>query len=138
MMTHAEAREAFILLIDRFNYSELEQSMIIMQNQVSIGNGPIEPPDQGLWCRVFIRNAPTFISGLGDTLCTRTVGNLIIQCFDRIGNSTVALTDLGDAWIEHLQFKRVGHLEILQGSVIDVGETEDFYQFNVNFEYRIN
>jgi hypothetical protein len=53
-------------------------------------------------------------------------------------NSTVALTGLGDAWIEHLQFKRVEHLEILQGLVIDVGETEDFYQFNVIFEYRIN
>lgn len=136
MMTHAEARKVFMQLIDSFDY--IDKAQVLTQNQPMRNGQAFEPPKEGLWCRVFIRNAPTFISGLGDTPCTRTVGNLIIQCFDRIGNSTVALTDLGDAWIEHLQFKCVGHLEILQGSVIDVGEKEDFYQFNVIFEYRIN
>lgn len=138
MMTHGEAREAFIALIDSFDYPALDQSMIVMQNEASRSGEPFEPPDQGLWCRVFIRNAPSFISGMADTPCTRTVGNLIIQCFDRIGCTTYELTKLGDAWIQHLQFKHDNHLTILTGSVIDVGEIEDFYQVNVIFEYRIN
>lgn len=136
MMTFTEARAAFMRLIDSFDY--LDQSVIFTQNQKEHSNQPIEPPDQGLWCRVFIRNAPSFISGMADKPCVRTVGNLIIQCFDRRGNDTLELTNLADAWIQHLQFKHDNHLTILTGSVIDVGEIEDLYQMNVVFEYRIN
>ncbi|SPL69149.1 hypothetical protein [Acinetobacter stercoris] len=135
MMTHTQAREAFMRLIDSFDY--LDQSMIFTQNQKQPSQ-PFEPPDQGLWCRVVVRNAPSFISCMADEPRTRTVGNLIIQCFDRLGNDTIELSKLGDAWIKHLQFKQVDQLTIMTGSVIDVGEAEDFYQFNVIFEYRIN
>ena len=138
MMTHEQARIAFMQLIDSFEFKSLDQSMIFTQNQPTKNGGPFEAPDDGLWCQVFIRNAPSFISGLAGMPHTRTVGNLIIQCFDRVGKDTVSLTELSDAWIKHLQFKCVEHLELLQGSVIDVGETEDFYQFNVIFEYRVN
>lgn len=137
-MTHTEARAAFMRLIDSFDYPDLDQALIFTQNQMPKDSEPFDPPLDALWCQVFIRNAPSFISGLGDVPCTRTVGNLIIQCFDRRGNDTVALTALADAWIQHLQFKQVDHIEIMQGSVIDVGETDDFYQFNVILEYRIN
>lgn len=138
MMTHSEARAAFMRLIADFDYPDLEQDYIFTQNQSTTGSEPLNAPEDKLWCRVFIRNAPSFITGLADSPCTRTVGNLIIQCFDRRGNDTVALTELCDAWIKHLQFKQVNHLEMLQGSAIDVGESEDFYQMNVVVEYRIN
>lgn len=138
MMTHNEARAAFMRLIDSFNYPNLHQSHIFTQNQPTCDNQPFEPPHDGLWCLVFMRNAPSFVSGLGNTPCTRTVGNLIIQCFDRRGNDTAVLTELADAWVQHLQFKQVDRLEIMQGSVIDVGQMDDFYQLNVILEYRIN
>lgn len=138
MMTHEQARQAFMTLISSFDYPFLDQSLIFTQNQKKGNDQPYEPPENGLWCEVFIRNAPSFISGLADKPCTRTVGNLIIQCFDRIDSDIVNLTNLGDAWIDHLQFKQIDHLEILQGSLIDVGDSNGFYQFNVVFEYRIN
>jgi len=135
-MTHEQARQAFMTLIDSFDY--LDQSLIFTQNQKMGNDQPFEPPEHGLWCEVSIQNAPSFIASIGNKPCTRTVGNLIIQCFERLNNDTVELTKLADAWIEHLQFKQISHLEILQGSVINVGRSGDFYQFNVIFEYRIN
>jgi hypothetical protein len=82
MMNHGEACKVFMQLIGSFDY--IDKAHVFTQNQPMKNGQPFEPPKEGLWCRVFIRNAPAFISGLGDMPCIRTVGNLIIQCFDRI------------------------------------------------------
>lgn len=137
-MTYEEIR---IALMGRLgSFTGIEQERIDYPNQKS----PFKQPKDGAWCRPNIQYGDAFMAGMADKPHTRRPGRLVIQCFDREGNGIGSLSRLADSLIEHFEYWSTGHLECLEGSVVDVGtrhasnarDRVDFYQYNVIIKFR--
>ena len=136
MMTNTEALQAILSCIGTF--TGMKKSNIQLANNPLVGGKPYEPPKGEIWAKVTVRNAGSFISGIGDQPCTRTTGIVFIQLFAPLNSGTNDLSMLADKWSDHLQFYRVSHLELLEASIQDTGENNGYYQYNVNVAYRVN
>ncbi|MEZ2742672.1 phage tail terminator-like protein [Paenalcaligenes hominis] len=129
-MTYEEIR---IALMGRLgSFTGIEQERIDYPNQKS----PFKQPKDGAWCRPSIQYGEAFMAGIADKPHTRRPGRLVIQCFDREGNGIGPLSRLADELIEHFAYWSAGHLECLEGSVIDAGRNNGFYQYNVIIRFR--
>ena len=136
MMTNTEALQAILRRVGAF--TGMEKSIIQLVNNLIIKGKPFEPPKSVIWARVTVKNAGSFISGIGNKPCTRTTGIVFIQLFTPLNSGTNDLSILADKWSDHMQFYSVGHLEMLEASILDVGEDNGYYQYNVNVAYRFN
>lgn len=113
-------------------FSGIAQDCIAYPNQPEV----FEPPDEGLWCRLNIQYGQAFMAGMADQPYTRKPGQIVIQCFDRVRAGPKALSMLADALEAHFAYWSSGDLECLEASQIVVGETNGFYQINVNIRFR--
>lgn len=129
-MTYEEIRVALMGRLATFE--GIEQGRIDYPNQKS----PFKQPKEGVWCRPTVQYGEAFMAGMADKPHTRITGRLVIQCFDREGDGTGGLARLADALIAHFAYWSKGHLECLEGSVIDVGRNSGFYQYNVIIRFR--
>lgn len=130
-MTLEEARQAIILRLTTFTG--------ITQDRVQYPNSPnFTVPTTGLWCRVTINYGPSFIAGLGNGLCYRDVGQIAIQCFGRKNTGEKALTQLADYWRDHLREMAISHLEIPMVHAPRRSEDNDFVQYLVLADFRVN
>ena len=135
-MTNTEALQAILRRVGAF--TGMEKSSIQLANNQIIKGKPFESPKGEIWARVTVKNAGSFISGIGNKPCTRTTGIVFIQLFAPLNSGTNDLSLLADKWSEHLQFYGESHLEMLEASILDVGEDNGYYQYNVNVAYRFN
>lgn len=108
--------------------------------RVTSENVNYTPPTTGVWARVTVLGGINFISGLADTPCTREVGTLVIQCFDRENTSIIGVKTFADNLAKHFAYYQTDKLELLAPSVIYVGLNTDtkFFQYNVSIPYRYN
>ena len=144
MMTNTQALQAILARVGTF--TGMPKANIQLANNPFIGGKPYEPPAGQIWAKVTVKNAGTFISSIGDKPCTRTPGIVFIQLFAPLHSGTLELSILADKWAEHMQFYKVGNLEMLQADILDAGHssaigdpsTMSFYQYNVNVSYRVN
>lgn len=144
MMTNTQALQAILARVGTF--TGMPKANIQLANNPLVGGKPYEPPAGQIWAKVTVKNAGTFISGIGDQPCTRTPGIVFIQLFAPLHSGTLELSKLADKWAEHMQFYKVGDLEMLQADILDAGHssaigdpsTMSFYQYNVNVSYRVN
>lgn len=136
MMTNTEALQAILRRVGTF--TGMKKTNIQLANNPPVGGKPFEPPKGELWAKITIKNAGSFIYGIGNKPCTRTTGIVFIQLFAPLNSGTNDLSFLADKWSEHLQFYGMSHLEMLEASILDVGEDNGYYQYNVNVAYRIN
>ena len=136
MMTNTDALQAILSRIGTF--IGMKKTNIQFANNPLIGGKPYEPPKSEIWAKVTVKNAGSFISGMGNKPCTRTTGIVYIQLFAPLNSGTHKLSILADKWSDHLQFYRVSHLEMLEASILDTGENNGYYQYNVNVAYRVN
>ncbi|MCK4087560.1 hypothetical protein HCY58_10920 [Acinetobacter radioresistens] len=130
-MTLEEARKAITSRL--ITFTGLAQDRIHLPN-----NADFVVPEKGLWCRVTINYGPSFITGLGDGLCYRDVGQIAIQCFGRKNTGEKALTQLADYWRDHLRELAVSHLEIPLVHAPRRSEDNDFVQYLVLADFRVN
>lgn len=56
----------------------------------------------------------------------------------RLNTHEVAITKLADAWLTHFEYFKSGQLECLQGQVQNLGNNDDFIQYNISINYRVN
>lgn len=144
MMTNTQALQAILARVGTF--TGMPKANIQLANNPLVGGKPYEPPTGEIWAKVTVKNAGTFISSIGDQPCTRTPGIVFIQLFAPLHSGTLELSKLADKWAEHMQFYKVGGLEMLQADILDAGHssaigdpsTMSFYQYNVNVSYRVN
>ena len=103
-------------------------------------NVNFKPPHAGFFIRPTILGGINFMSGMADKPCTREVGTVIVQCFDREGQGTGNLKRFTDALANHLAYYKADKLELLAPSIIDAGfdPNTKFYQMNVSIGYRYN
>ena len=101
-------------------------------------NSNFIPPTTGIWIRPTVLGGINFMSGMSDGPCTREVGTLIVQCFDRENAGTMALKEYADNLAKHFAYYKIDKLELLAPSIVDVGLNNGFYQYNVSLPYRYN
>ena len=144
MMTNTEALQAILTRVGTFTG--------MPKVNIQLANNPLkdgmvyEPPEKEIWAKVTVSNAGSFIAGIGDKPCKRTVGIIFIQLFAPLHSGTLELSNLADLWASHLEFYKVGDLELREASIIDAGHlsvigdpsTMSFYQYNVNVSYVVN
>jgi len=130
MMTNTEALQAILARVGIF--TGMPKENIQLANNPLKDGKPYEPPE--------------FITGIGDKPCKRTVGIIFIQLFAPLHSGTLELSELADLWASHLEFYKVGDLELREASIIDAGHSSaigdpsamSFYQYNVNLSYQVN
>ena len=102
-------------------------------------NTNFTPPLTGTWIRPTVLGGINFMSGMSDMPCTREVGTVIVQLFDRENTGTGNLKTYADSLASHLSYHKADKLELLTASVIDIGiDGRQFYQYNVSIPYRYN
>lgn len=134
-MNNSQALETIHNLVGLFKGMPLKN--IQLANNPLVNGKPFEPP-KALWAKVTVKNAGSHIAEIGNKPLKRTSGIIFIQLFAPMNTGTLELSKLADQWAEHLQFKHINTLEIRAASIVDVGENNDFYQYNVNVSYVIN
>ncbi|WP_434577548.1 hypothetical protein [Pseudomonas sp. Z1-6] len=110
----------------------IDQARIDYPNQPTV----FTPPATGLWCRLNIQYASSFMAGMADRPHTRKPGQISIQCFARERTGTKAINELADALEAHFAYWMSGDLECMEASQVVAGEFEGFYQINVNIRFR--
>ncbi|EKU29568.1 DUF4128 domain-containing protein [Alcaligenes sp. DN25] len=136
------------------NFEQISKAIIdhmvaltgIAQERIEYPNAhaAFTPPDTGVWCRLLIKNTDSEISGMGAKPYTRKSGEILIECFDRLGQGRQELDRLSDALDEHFSFWSEGALECLGLSQVDVAaddpqkrpQREEFYQINLTVPFR--
>ncbi|MCY1161829.1 hypothetical protein D9M71_18570 [compost metagenome] len=144
MMTNTEALQAILARVGTF--TGMPKAYIQLANNPLKDGKPYEPPSNQIWAKVTVSNAGSFITGIGDKPCKRTVGIIFIQLFAPLHSGTLELSELADLWASHLEFYKVGDLELREASIIDAGHSSaigdpsamSFYQYNVNVSYQVN
>lgn len=144
MMSNTQALQAILARVGTFN--GMPKANIQLANNPLVGGKPFEPPSNEIWAKVTVSNAGSFIAGIGDKPCKRTVGIIFIQLFAPLHSGTLELSELADLWASHLEFYKVGDLELREANIIDAGHSSaigdpssmSFYQFNVNVSYVVN
>lgn len=144
MMSNTQALQAILARVGTF--TGMPKANIQLANNPLVGGKPFEPPEKEIWAKITVSNAGSFIVGIGDKPCKRTVGIIFIQLFAPLHSGTLELSELADLWVSHLEFYRVGDLELREATIIDAGHssaigdpsTMSFYQYNVNVSYAVN
>lgn len=95
-----------------------------------------KPPATGLWCRLNIQHGTAFMAGMADKPYTRKPGQISIQCFARVATGIKTLNVLADQLEAHFAYWASGDLEFDAASQVVAGESEGFYQINVNIRFR--
>lgn len=106
-------------------------------DRIAWPNRPFDTPTTGIWARITIQYGDSFMAGMGNNPHTRTIGQVVVQMFDRHGNGLSVLGQKADSLGGHLSYYTVGQLELLAASRFDVGdEGNGFYQANLIVPFR--
>lgn len=120
-------------------FNGMAKENIQLSNNPLVDGKPFEPPENDIWAKVTVKNAGSFIAEIGSKPSTRTTGIVYIQLFAPLNTGTDLLSQMADKWAEHMQFYKVGDLELREASIIDVSTLgELYYQYNMNVAYVVN
>lgn len=95
-------------------------------------------PPEGTWYRLTVQHGVNLMVGMADKPCTRELGAVVVQIFYPNNRNTDSAKRLADQIGSHFQYYRIGKLEFLTASIINVPERENGYQLNVRIPYRYN
>lgn len=127
------------LKIERLIMSHFMKWEHFNQTRTARENRNFTPPKTGVWIRVSVVGGINHIASMNDKPCVREVGTLIVQLFDRENTGTAELKRHADSLANHLSCQILGddgELELLAPSIINVGNSDGFYQINVSVPYR--
>lgn len=135
-MTNTEALSEILGKIGEFKEMPLEYVQI--PNNPILNGKPFKPPKDQIWAKINIKNAGSRITEIGEKPNKRTVGIIYIQLLGPMNSGTFELSKLADQWAEHLEYFKLPGLELREATIVDVGESNGLYQYNVNISYQIN
>lgn len=101
----------------------------------ALPNQNFKPPANKVWYRLTIQSGVNMMSGMDEKPRTRELGAVVVQIFTPENQPLGQAKTLADSLNQHLSYFMKDELELLTGSVIDVGFNE-FYQINVRVPYR--
>lgn len=126
------------LTIEKIIMSHLLTLPNFDKTKVARVNHNFTPPPTGIWYRVNIVGGVNVVACINEKPCTREIGTLILQVFDRENNGTAKLKQACDELAKHFAYFSQENLELLTPSIINVGVDNGFYQMNVSISYRYN
>ncbi|WP_151712960.1 phage tail terminator-like protein [Acinetobacter bereziniae] len=137
-MRDIDAKREIRKLIETFTSKAIKKEHFQFQNQPLESGKPFTAPHNEIWAQVSFGGGDKRIVGLADKPCTRTTGMLFIQLFAPRNTGTDSALIVAEKLAEHVQFYRIGGLELQASSVIEVPNNPDFYQVNVHTPYTVN
>ena len=99
------------------------------------GNDDFDPPSSGTWVRIQVVPFGSENADVGGTL-HRTIGEIVVQCFAPAKSGEKALLDMVDEVTSIFQNKTFNGVECFATSLVRVGASGDWYQFNANTEFK--
>lgn len=93
-------------------------------------------PPKGQWCRVSLQGGINRISSINQATCIQELGLVIIQLFELENLGTAKLKAKADSLARHLGCYQKDRLELLAPSIINAGQSNGYYQINVQIPYR--
>lgn len=95
-------------------------------------------PLDGIWYRLTVQHGINLMVGMASEPCTRELGAVVVQIFYPNNKRTESAKRLADSLGDHFKYYRIGKLELMTPSVINVPQREDGYQINVRIPFRYN
>ncbi|UIW10340.1 hypothetical protein [Flyfo siphovirus Tbat2_3] len=128
-MTLTEIRNAVI--------SRMTAQTAIAKKDVTYPNDPtFDPTGKSIWAR--LANIPGMAGAneIGAGPVVHRTGTVIIQVFVPVGSRSLLITQTADKIRELFEFQDDGKLSYFSVSAYEAGESDGWYQWNVNIPYR--
>lgn len=128
-MTLTEIRNAVI--------SRMAAQTAIAKSDVTYPNDPtFNPTGKAIWAR--LSNIPGLAGSveIGNGPVIHRTGTIIIQLFVPVGSRSLLITQTADKIRELFEYQDDGRLSYSAVSAFDAGETDGWYQWNINIPYR--
>lgn len=125
-------------------YKKIGQFTGVEKNNLRFNNQPLQngqvftPPQDKLWCKVFINYSDSFTSEISNKPLIRDFGIISIQCFAPKDAGTLKMSMLVDQWRDFLQSFGVPFMEIYKVHAAQDMADDNFYAKIVRAEFRIN
>ncbi|UOO89127.1 phage tail terminator-like protein [Vitreoscilla massiliensis] len=129
-MTPYEAQQA--LLAHFFAATFIDVDVFDTPNSDSFAR-----PEKGIWGRVNFSGAFGAFAGFGDNPRTKQSGTMVVQLFVPKGSGWGELSEFASQLAAYLSWHDYDRLETHAASIIDVGERDGQYQYNVSLPYII-
>ena len=128
-MTLTEIRNAVI--------SRMTAQTAIASDAVDYPNGPVfDPSSRSIWARLTNISGQAGAIEIGAGPVVHRTGVLIIQLFVPVGSGTLLITKTADKLTELFEFQDDGRLSYFAVSTVPAGETDGWYQLNLQIPYR--
>ena len=128
-MTLTEIRHAVI--------SRMAAQTAIASDAVDYPNGPVfDPSSRSIWARLTNIAGQAGATEIGAGPVVHRTGVLIIQLFVPVGSGTLLITQTADKLTELFEFQDDGRLSYFAVSTVPAGETDGWYQLNLQIPYR--
>lgn len=128
-MTLTEIRHAVI--------SRMAAQTAIASDAVDYPNGPVfDPGGRSIWARLTNISGQAGAIEIGAGPVVHRTGVLIIQLFVPVGSGTLLITQTADKLTELFEFQDYGRLSYFAVSTVPAGETDGWYQLNLQIPYR--
>lgn len=128
-MTLTEIRNAVI--------ARMAAQTAISKSDVTYPNDPtFDPSGKDIWAR--LTNIPGLAgtNEIGAGPVVHRTGMVIIQLFVPAGSHSLLITETADKIRDLFEFKDDGKLSYFAVSVYEGGESDGWYQWNINIPYR--
>ena len=125
-------------LIEKLILAHMRAWPHFQQARFAEDNINFKPPLDGMWYRLTVQHGINIMAGMADAPVTRELGAVAIQIFYPNNKRTESLQRLADSLGEHFIYYRIGSLELMTPSVVNVPQRENGYQINVRIPYRYN
>lgn len=128
-MTLTEIRNAIM--------SRMTAQTAIAKKDVTYPNGPtFDSSGKAIWARLTILSGMAGANEIGNGPVVHRSGVAIIQIFVPTGTNSRLITQTADKLRELFENKTDGKLDYFSVSANEVGETNGWYQMNLNIPYR--
>ncbi|HBN7049635.1 TPA: electron transfer flavoprotein subunit beta [Escherichia coli] len=128
-MTLTEIRNAVI--------TRMTAQTAIAKTDVTYPNDPtFDPTNKTIWARLTNLPGQAGANEIGAGPVVHRTGIIIIQLFVPAGSRSLLITQTADKLRELFEFQDDGRLSYFAVSSYDGGETDGWYQVNLNIPYR--
>ena len=128
-MTLTEIRNAVI--------TRMTAQTAIAKSDVTYPNDPtFDPTDKAIWARLTNLPGQAGTNEIGAGPVVHRTGIVIVQLFVPAGARSLLITQTADQIRELFEFRDDGRLSYFAVSCYDAGETDGWYQVNLNIPYR--
>lgn len=109
----------------------------IAKKDVTYPNGPtFDPKGKSIWARLTNIPGVAGANEIGAGPVVHRTGIVMVQLFVPVGSRSLLITETADKIRELFEFQDDGKLSYFAVSAYETGESDGWYQWNINIPYR--